>query len=295
MKNFKILYSLSLGIVLFFLVSCEEEQDYIEKEISLTEEIGKVETIYQEGDIKIETDNEGSKIETDADFSLKDKIRNELEASYSKTRSFLKSGSNAVGVFKNGSCGSWPVLSIYMDCEDSKGNSSASGWIGDSHVTGAKNVALLFCVVNNAYFEHTNVDFAVLNLSNKYPHGVSRIFRYFDNEDSKNANQTTYKGSSYSGWFGDSWFGNNTRLTFYYYPKTAYHNPFPSLGISYGVLGQFGSNMGNIYTDDEDKKNANDCHLGLFNGYSFDSAPSGNIANIMDVGRNTRLYLSKVN
>jgi len=293
MNFLKLFLSFIFVITLFFLISCEKEQDNIETETSLTEEIGKVETIYQEGDIKIENVNEGSKIESDADFSLKDKIRDELEASYSKTH-ILKSGSNSVGVFKSGSCGSWPVLDVFMDCEDKNPATSTSGWVGDSYRDGNKNVHLQFCVVDNAYFEHTNVDFAVLNLEGNLPWGISRIARYFDNEDKNNTNSVTYNGSSYSGWLGDCHFGGNTRLSFYYYPKTSSHS-FPSLGISYGVLGRFGSDQGSIYTDDEDKNNANWCYLDLFNGSSYNSAYSGNIANIMDVGRNTRLYISKVN
>jgi len=296
MKLIKVFLTFIFIITLFFLISCEKDQENIETLNYLTEEIGKIETSYKEGDIKIENINDGNKIENDADFSLKDKIRNELEASYSKTHTFLKSGSNTVGVFKSGSCGSWPVLDIFMDCEDNNPQTSTSGWIGDSYRDGNKNVHFQFCVVNNAYFEHTNIDFAVVNLTANLPWGVSRIARYFDNEDKNNTNSVTYNGNRYSGLFGDCWFGGNTRLSFYYYPKTTYQRPFPSLGISYGVLGRFGSNQGSIYTDDEDKDNKNWCYLELFDNssYSYIKAYSGDIANIMDVGRNTRLYLSKV-
>jgi len=181
-----------------------------------------------------------------------------------------------------------------MDCEDSNPNSSSSGWIGDNYIDNRKNVLLKFCIVYNAYFEHINVDFAVLNLTTNLPWGVSRIMRYVDNEDDKNINKTIYDGNLYSGWFGDCWFGNNTRLSFYYFPRTSSNVPFPNLGISYGVFGNFGNQKGWIYTDDEDTKNANICYLELFTGTGYLRQYSGNIPNIMDVGNNTRLYLSQV-
>ena len=68
---------------------------------------------------------------------------------------------------------------------------------------------------------------------------------------------------------------------------------FPSLGISYGVLGSFGSNQGYIYSDDEDNGNANWCYtthiFGTWSGYYN----TGYIKSYMYVNNNTKLYLSK--
>lgn len=160
-----------------------------------------------------------------------------------------------------------------MDCEDRRPASKQSGWVGSSSVNSNKNVFLKFCVVSNAYFEHTNKDFAVLSLTTNLPWGVSRIARYFDNEDNNNTNHyhTKYDGQPYKDWFGYCWIGDrNTRLSFYYYPQSSYR-PFPSLGISYGVLGRFGSNQGYIYSDDEDNNNANFCYFEKFTGSSYNS------------------------
>jgi hypothetical protein len=158
-------------------------------------------------------------------------------------------------------------------------------------------------MVYNAYFTHIQgKDFAVLDLSSiSMPKGVSAIIRYFDNEDKNNANWTKLDGvvQAEGKWYGQSWFENNTRMGFYYYPSAdaVSSGSFPSLGISYGVFGKFGSNQGWIHTDDEDKNNANFCYLTRYNkntGGYYPQQSSGNIPNIMDVGGNTTLYVSKV-
>ena len=71
-----------------------------------------------------------------------------------------------------------------------------------------------------------------------------------------------------------------------------------SIGITYGVLGTFGSNKGSIYTDDEDDGNANYCYVETYDEYNGRSTYKGypeSVANIMDATSNTRLHLSKVN
>ena len=148
------------------------------------------------------------------------------------------------------------------------------------------------CVVYGKYFYRTNVDYAILNLSTNLPYGVSAIRRYFDNEDNNNVNWTKLNGSNISGWYGDCHFGSNTRLSWYYYPKTTSSSPWPTLGLTWGVLGRF-STQGSIYFDDEDRNNINWCYLEKWNDntYTWDSGYSGNIPNIMDVGSNTRLYI----
>jgi hypothetical protein len=285
-----------IAILIFFHFGCTKNDESNVGEVNLqTEELLKVETIYQEGDIKYEGPVDQPKVESSSSQALKDKIKLELDKSFSKQVSYAKNAGNLIGVFKDGSCGSYLELLVNMDCEDSNPNSDDYGWTGSSIVTDTyKNVQLYFCVVDNSYFVQTNVDYAILNLTSNLPSGVSRIVRYFDNEDSSNGNWTHYDGSSYSGWFGDSWFGANTRLSFYYYPHTTYH-AFPSLGINFGVLGRFGDadDQGYILSDDEDSGNANWCYKDIWNGTSWTSGYSGNITNIMDVNANTKLYICK--
>lgn len=293
----KFLNFISISLLTFLsiaLFSCSKDDDLTSQIATLSDDIQKIETALEEGSAKNENLKDGPKTETKLNNRLVEKIRLELQESYSKQESYLKSGSNLVGVLKNGSCGNYPELSIYMDCEDSRSASRDYGWTGSSMVTGAKNIRLKFCVVNNAYFERTNVDFAILRITSDKPAGINIIERYFDNEDNSNANSVSYNGNNISGWLGPNHFGGNTRLSFLYYPKR-YANDWPNLGISYGVLGRFGSNQGYIHSDDEDRKNANWCYMDKWTGYSWDYQPSGDIPNIMNVGSNTRLYTSKVN
>jgi len=115
--------------------------------------------------------------------------------------------------------------------------------------------------------------------------------RYMDNEDNNNHNQTYYNGQLISGLFGLCHFSSNTRLHFYYYKKQSSATSFPYLGMSYGTLGRYGSNQGWIYSDDEDNSNANSAYY--YSSYYANPTSTGNVANIMDVGSNTKFYISK--
>ena len=230
----------------------------------------------------------------------KEKIRITLDHAVSKKTTYLKSGSDYVGVVANGGCGTYSTFNVTMDCEDSNNKSSINGWHGDFSCDG--NVYLRFCLVDRSFFGFVKgTDYAVLDVSNStLPFGVSEIIRYFDNEDSNNKNSLTVNGvvQPKGQWYGQSWFEYNTRLGLYYYPSSDFSGgSFPSLGISYGVFGKFGNNQGWIYSDDEDSGNANWCYLNRYIKYTgqYQYASTGNIPNIVDVGANTKLYLSKVN
>lgn len=304
MNLFKNVLKATLVLALIFLFSCEKEQNVNNN--TLTEEIGKVETRYQQGDIKLENivDPNFQKVETSASESYKAKILQDLEKSYSKQTTYLKSAGNTVGVIKSGgTCGSYVELYMYMDCEDGSGNISAvNGWVGDCERTSGGNIILRFCVVNGAYFERTNSDYAVLNLTglSSWPYGVNYIYRYFDNEDYQNANNFTLNGNAlWDTWLGRCYLGANTGLGFYHYISNSDSPSYPSLGFSYGVFGQFGSNLGSIVTDDEDNGNANTCQTASYDyanlrlGTLYDRYT--NIPSILNVGNNTTLYVSKVN
>lgn len=296
MKKLSKVLSLIFALVLFLPFGCKKvDESKTEDENLQTEELAKIDSTYRKGVTKFEGFDNKPKIETLASQELLEKIKSNLERSYSKQVSYVKSAGNLVAVFKASTCGSFAELNVNMDCEDHNPASSSSGWTGASYVTASpyKNVILNFCVVDNQYFVQTDVDYAVLMLTTNLPSYVSRIARFFDNEDDSNGNWTYYNGSTFSGWFGDCWFGSDTRLSFYYYPHTTYQG-FPSLGMDYGVLGRFGSNQGYIISDDEDTNNANWCWKDLWNGLGWTSGYSGNITNIMDVGGNTKLYFSKV-
>jgi hypothetical protein len=310
-------------IVLFTLIagllySCEQAE-LIETETidDITSEIEKIETIYQEGDIKIENDTSKEKVETLANSELMKEIHGDLENSFSKTTTSAKAARlylGGYGVFmgSGGNCGSYRKLDVYMDCEDSNPDTSKTGYTGASGTIG-NNVLLRFCVVGGGTFSGNkfNEDFGVLNLGyNRLVYKGSSVTRHFDNEDRRNRNYVRLNGINVRGALGDRRLGGghtilgerNTRLTFHIFYKSRYGggSSFPNLGFSYGLLGSFGSNRGNIYFDDEDRKNANYCFFSKYDPVSSISnyaAPgkkiSSSIPGFMDVGKNTRLKISK--
>jgi hypothetical protein len=286
-----------LGFVLFlFLASCEKEYGIKPDntdETSITEVIEKIETVYKEGCMKTEGFNpDYIKVETEAPDLIRQKILEELEASYSKTQ-VTKNGGSTVGVFKSGSCGSYPVFEVYMDEEDSDAESAQTGWVGDSYVTTGKNVKLEFCLVNGAYFYRRSFDYAVLSLSASYNWGDAEgLLRYFDNEDNNNDNYAQLNNVDVSGTYGLNYFGGNTKLMFYYYRSISTASSYlPNLGITYGTLGRYGSSQGNIYCDDEDNNNIN--YALIYADALSGGVPVGNVSNIWTAGLNTRLYISK--
>jgi hypothetical protein len=301
MKSFKKISQIFLMLAFVSFLSCEKEQFYTESN-SLSDEIEMIESRYKEGDIKIETLWEPGchKIEKIASLDLKEKIRKQLEESYSKQTTYLKSGGNIVGVIKSGYCGSYKVLSIFMDCEDKRNKSSYSGWTGDSKLDRYGNITLDFCIVDGAYFERTNVDYAVLDFSNAaWPSGVSRIKNWMDNENSGNINSINLDNVSIRGqWNGSTHVDTNTMLGYYYYPKVSNSTPFPSLGISYGVFGNFGTTKGTIFSDNEDSAvswtTIEDWNgVGLNPPIQYLNGTPGIV--VCDHNSNTTMYYSKIN
>ena len=306
-------------LITLFIYSCEKEEVTIE-EINLTEEIAKIETSYKEGDVKIEdSSNLNGKVETVASEEYMEELLRVVEKSFSKQKTYLKSGSTyyTKGVFKNTTCGNYKELEIFMDCEDSGASSFKSGSVGASYVTsGTKNVGFRVCVVDDVLFgPYTNggtitYNYGVLNLGVQEP-GVSRLVRGFDNEDSGNANYAIFDGSYYSGTMGDCHIGSgnpNTQLSFSYYdtyfdnwdnlPYPYTSTSMPNIGFSYYVLADW--HTGYIYTDDEDRRNANYCYFE--EAWSFpEPAPtpiyytSGSFDGVLDVGSNTNIHFSKAN
>jgi hypothetical protein len=302
MNYFKLIYGLVIALFFIILTSCEKEEP-VSSGTAITSEINKIESAYQKGIVKFETTAEEGfqKKETSANEDFKEQLRLELEKSYNKQRTYLKSASSVVGVIKNGSCGGYNELYWHMDCEDSNNQSSKSGWFGDCNVNSSGNIVFHICIVDGDFFERTNVDYAVLNFtgSSNWPFGVNSVIAFIDNEDANNYNSSSESDIEQFGWLGNCDFYSNTRLGFYYYPHQNGSRYFPSLGFSYGVFGQFGSNQGNIYSDDEDNNNSNfisridyNTTTNKLNNPYLVSSVSGVI---QAVGNNTRLYASKVN
>jgi len=316
MKLFKITTTILVILAFLFLFGCEKDQNDSSNNM-ITEQIGEVETTYKEGDVKIEFPyypgfQKNEKVISES-YALM--VRQELNKSYSKQTTYLKSAGNTVGVIKEGTCGSYQELYIHLDCEDSGAASSESGWNGDCWVNSAGNVILFFCVVDGAYFQATNVDYAVLNLSsNSWPSGVSKIRNFMDTENHSNINEVKQGGTGQTNGYNigginklDNWYGEtgvtnlNALLGYYYYPKILNSNPFPNLNISYGVFGNFSANKGTILVDNEDGAYS---WVGIslwtnaqFSGLGTETYPTNGAVGVVktDGNSNTTMYFSKVN
>lgn len=295
----KKVYSILLSFTIF--CSCQNDIDNEMTPLTLTSEITKTETVLQQGEIKNENNQTGEKIETELRADLKEKMILELDSKISKQQTFLRNAGRTVGVFKNGTCGKYPVLHVAMDCEDSRPKSKTINWVGDSHVDKNKNINLLFCVVDGAYFNRIqNHKYGILKLNNDQTttsSGVHILKKYFDNEDSSNwqwtkLNDQVISDSKKPFAYGDCFFHNNTLLAFYYFENDyqSKNNDFPNLGISYGVLGKInGKENGEIFSDDEDGANGNYTLVG-------DKFVTGNYYNLVanDKNNNSTLFVSKV-
>jgi hypothetical protein len=197
-RNFTIKAICFFAIALV-LNSCQEQELDIQEPISMTDELEKIETTFNEGDVKIENDISGEKIETDASPALRRIIENELTKSYTKQKTFSKgNNNNLVGVFAGGysstsNCFGGRLLNVHMDCEDSRSSSRVGGWVGAAKTDSRRNVRMVICVVPNN-FERTNHDYALLNISSNVPSSGYRVDRLFDNEDRRNKNHSQYLG-----------------------------------------------------------------------------------------------------
>lgn len=189
-----------------FWISCQKEECINRDQNLITEEFVKIETQYEEGCEKIETSgslNDCDQI-TYAPFSYKEEIRSSLEQSFSKTSAYMKSTGEHFGVFKNGKCGKYRTLSVYLDNEDKNCGTNSSGWKGNSYTN--RNTTLQFCIINDVSFERlASKGFAVLSLSkhastSDLPYGVTRVKRYFDDEDNNNTSSAKLEGMDFKGW-----------------------------------------------------------------------------------------------
>ena len=245
---------------------------------------------------------------------------------YLKTE-VLEKGTPLVGVLKASnaySCGPYPQLDIFMDCEDDTRNSSTFGWTGASKVDNDKNVLLKFCIIDNGLlFKRTSVDYAVLRLNNIPLSGASIATLVITNEWDGNINYTVLYppgstgGTAIVGNFGPCTFttsgypeehpcsGKNnskpyypTILSFFYFPADKPNwESFPNLSITqnYGVFGRFGPKQGYVYSDDQNNGQIL-CHKNNNNHWYVGS----NLIDCVELedathGKNTMYYFSYIN
>jgi hypothetical protein len=292
--------------MIIFLLSCKKETLSVSD--SNIRELEKIETMYTEGVEKTERFllQDEIKIETSAsDEYMSEILRLSRRTDFEKNKSSKSSDRVGVIIDYNGSCGSYDLLAVTMDCEDSGNENSHSGWIGGNVVNA--NVVLKFCLVPKSAFQSSKYyKYAVLSLDYGW---VDMIERYFDNEDGASINNVKLNGviltadEIYEELGGGIVQNNNTQLCFYVYDQDPQNGAesFPDLSIGdYGVFGYFGTGpKGYIYTDDEDTRNAN------AEWYEWHFIPKvGNESYFLYVqdlvkptgtaGRNTTLYMTEV-
>lgn len=268
--------------------------------------------------------------ETIADDELMKLLRDSLENTYSKTRVSTRGNNNIypyMGVFKVNTCGNYPELKIFMDCEDG-GKTNINGGLTNNKLPGTwvdknRNITMTFCLVMNdqndfipyrlgaLYFVGGNTSLitekAKRLVKNSINGGVEFLERWHDNEDHSNKNSISITdplnrhygygvndnhleyvpSPTYAG--GDK----NTMLTWIFnldFPIKQF-NP----GFSYGLLTQKASEAQiKIYIDDENGSNANTGKLVMWGetGWHRNLSFSGNYYDL-GLGSNTQ-YLVKI-
>lgn len=202
----------------------------------------KQESIYQEGDTKIETSMSFEDRLVYYDFLKRNdgKLKNEYTGP-TRANTYNEETFGLVLKSPNLSCAPYRELIFVMDCEDSNSKSYTSGNTGQTFVDSNGNVNFFFCIIPAS------------NMANGL-HKLERGYaRYFDCED-HNTNNAFYV----NGLRIDNSYVNNTKwgitenssgnITFYFI-----NNGIGSTGFGHKT----GSNNGIIYTDDEDDDNTN--------------------------------------
>lgn len=171
--------------------------------------------------------------ETVADEELMQLLQDSLEGTYSKTRVRTRAISELLpymGVFKMKTCGNYPELQVFMDCEDGGDWARVEGVGGlppdknfpYTYFDGNRNVWMTFCLVmadqtymvpkgygalylvgGNASLIASNADklikegndYADPNNNKNWPR-MTFIERFHDNEDHNNKNTAKYKGGT---------------------------------------------------------------------------------------------------
>jgi hypothetical protein len=271
MKKITIISIIIIGIIIY---SCKKEEDIINNN-TVTNKIAKIETLYQNGNIKNESKHlKNGKEETIADDSEIDSVRNIVESEINEfiERNPETKGDGYVGVIKVETCMGYDEFDIRIDTEDDDAESWISGSIGSCSIDGNKNITLRFCLVPKMYFERLSNkigSYAVLQVSPKIDYTDKTITRYIDAEDDNNQSYFVYNGVVYNPnqlayqLVAPTYLTNvgNIYMQFIYYEESetgAMDLPTINAQLNYGVFGTLKNKPhGEIYTDDEDDSNDN--------------------------------------
>lgn len=183
--------------------------------------------------------------------------------------------------------------------ERESNDSYMSGWVGATTQSGGKTM-YHFCRVDGQQFSRArstlaSSNYAVLKLGTTCPSGSVEFERYFDNEDRPRGCPSWPWACGIGkpetiGTYGPSYYSSNNlhmKMCMFRASATGSLQPFPSIGIPYGVFGTsalpFDTGSGIVYQDDEDDSNRNKLTGNTWGAYPF-----------LTVGSNTRLRIVKI-
>lgn len=279
----KTIFVLTCGAMIF--CSCGENGSLQSSEMDfdeLTQQYDKA-----QGDVKFgkEGDDISPKVETRENTSIIEKssreyvteLMNRTSTAKEKVmRSVYSTPGSVVGVFKVGSCGNYKELTVKLDCEDSREASSITGNVGDSNVDSNGNVEMKFCLTESNRFYPGGV--LLVDHINYRPYAtgtMSILVRHHDTEDSSGDNTVSggndryYSRETISN--GHTKVSQGDAILAWAFPCTgSYYYPLPPIGpsgIQYGLLVMEQASTGQIFCDDEDKRNQN--WAKEYNGYDY--------------------------
>ncbi|MEZ5667982.1 MAG: hypothetical protein R3F55_11220 [Alphaproteobacteria bacterium] len=138
-------------------------------------------------------------------------------------------GAQDVGVLAAGvDCGAGEPITVYMDAEDDRPRTAATGWTGASRAD--RNAWLEFCRVDGARLGPATTPYSVLQLGPRCPAGARALTVVLDNEDDHNENYV-------SGLLSPGGQDRNTTLRLCHFAAAAGGAAtLPDLGFGYGVF-----------------------------------------------------------
>lgn len=289
-----------MSFVTILMASCSQNDDLLPEDN--TESLAQVEMTYEQyfkgytmEEVMAPKDEitPSTTPETVADDEMVKLIQDSLEHTYSKTRVSTRAYGGSIypfmGVFKVKTCGNFPEIRIFMDCEDGgwtnieNGSKLPGTWVDKNH-----NIWMSFCMImadrydfipfrtGGLYFVGGNAKHIVedgknlcKNASGTGPGGLYFLEREHDNEDSDNRNEflldnTHPAGTNYGYNFADVFSDFCPRPTYAGERNTLLtwivNMGFPikqfKPGFSYGVLSLDKTDI-KISIDDENKHNKN--------------------------------------
>lgn len=253
------------------------------------------------------------KVETKATDEYLEMLQTRLAEATSFGTNKSAAATQYVGVVKEETCGNYDEIRIFYDCEDHRNRTSSKGYVGGWKIT--ENIAMKFCLVPADLFKNTKDHYGLFNFStsshigNDYEHhDVALIQVHMDAEDKKSETAIFYTKNGEKE-IRDSHHlhsnnvmvvgnGNLSFQMFYFKPNNKSTYGYPDLGFNYGVFGVLYSEgdknrQGNVYSDDEDKNNANNVQV-AYDTTDLKDYHKTDFHGLLALGNNTRFYIAKI-